>query len=467
MRRPGRTRTSCALETVARFPNGPVEHADGLHWDVPGLHQRGLAGLAAAGPVGQHRRGLVGRRLRPARDGRPARPPVVLPRPAQRGGRRRGARAGSRRGPLRPHRRAVPAVQHRLPARADSRLAGRRPDAARARPADVLADRQARASARTPRRPACSTCAPATGTPSSGAGRPRPRAARRRWSTRHAVGRLACVHGVERRLPVVAVGSHDTASAVVGVPMTEPDAAYISCGTWGLVGRRARPPVLTEASRARTSPTRAGSTAGPVPHQRDGHLAAVRDAARPWGGERPGGLARAAAAYDGAGARLRRRRTRASCRPDEHSDMPARIAELVPRARPSRARRPGRRSCAASSDSLAEAFAAAVERAAELSGRDVRRVHVVGGGAQNTLLCRLLADRCGLPVLAGPVEATALGNVLVQVARSAIGLVGGLEDLRSLVARTRPTRPPPTATRTESTPDEAPDAQAPRPARRC
>ncbi len=64
-------------------------------------------------------------------------------------------------------------------------------------------------------------------------------------------------------------------------------------------------------------------------------------------------------------------------------------------------------------------------------------MHVVGGGAQNALLCRLLADRLGLPVLAGPVEATALGNVLVQ-ARAHGVLSGSLEDLRALVARTQP-----------------------------
>ena len=65
----------------------------------------------------------------------------------------------------------------------------------------------------------------------------------------------------------------------------------------------------------------------------------------------------------------------------------------------------------------------------------MRRVHVVGGGAQNALLCRLLADRLGLPVLAGPVEATAIGNVLVQ-ARAHGVLSGSLEALRALVART-------------------------------
>ena len=63
-------------------------------------------------------------------------------------------------------------------------------------------------------------------------------------------------------LPVCAVGSHDTASAVVGVPLTGPDAAYISCGTWGLVGVELDKPVVTPESGPRTSPTRAASTAG-------------------------------------------------------------------------------------------------------------------------------------------------------------------------------------------------------------
>ena len=117
-------------------------------------------------------------------------------------------------------------------------------------------------------------------------------------------------------------------------------------------------------------------------------------------------------------------------------DMPARIADWCrEHDRPVPADRVALvRSIVAS---LAVGFAAAVQQAATLSGRDVRRVHVAGGGAQNTLLCRLLADRLGLPVLAGPVEATAIGNVLVQ-ARAHGALSGSLEHLRALVARTQP-----------------------------
>ena len=90
-------------------------------------------------------------------------------------------------------------------------------------------------------------------------------------------------------------------------------------------------------------------------------------------------------------------------------------------------------------DSLADAYGRTVREAARLSGRSVELVHLVGGGARNTLLCQLTADACGVPVLAGPVEATALGNVLVQARAS--GLVAGdLETLRALVRSTQDIR---------------------------
>ena len=85
-------------------------------------------------------------------------------------------------------------------------------------------------------------------------------------------------------------------------------------------------------------------------------------------------------------------------------------------------------------DSLAAAYAATVRRAAELAGSDVDVIHIVGGGSQNGLLCQQTADATGLPVTAGPVEATALGNVLVQ-ARAHGAVPQSLEELRSMVAR--------------------------------
>jgi rhamnulokinase len=82
--------------------------------------------------------------------------------------------------------------------------------------------------------------------------------------------------------------------------------------------------------------------------------------------------------------------------------------------------------------SLAHKYKLVLERLEAASGREVRTLHVIGGGAQNALLCQLTADVCGREVLAGPVEATALGNVLVQ-ARAA-GELGSLSDMRAVSA---------------------------------
>jgi rhamnulokinase len=89
-------------------------------------------------------------------------------------------------------------------------------------------------------------------------------------------------------------------------------------------------------------------------------------------------------------------------------------------------------------ESLAAGFARGVEQASALSGIPVETVHLVGGGARNRLLCQLVADRGGRPVVAGPVEATAIGNVLIQ-ARAHGLLHGDLDDLRDTMATALPT----------------------------
>jgi rhamnulokinase len=89
-------------------------------------------------------------------------------------------------------------------------------------------------------------------------------------------------------------------------------------------------------------------------------------------------------------------------------------------------------------DSLALAHRRAIREAQSLADRPVDVVHIVGGGARNELLCRLTADACGLPVVAGPAEAAALGNVLVQA--RAHRPSGDRAGMRDLVARTQPLR---------------------------
>ncbi|GAA3351002.1 rhamnulokinase family protein [Amorphoplanes nipponensis] len=226
---------------------------------------------------------------------------------------------------------------------------------------------------------------------------------------------------------VIAVGSHDTASAVVGVPAAGPDFAYISCGTWSLVGVELDAPVLTEASR-RANFTNEGGVDGTVRYLRNVMgLWPLQECLREWGSPDLPALLREAAAVPAFRAvvdlddpvflppgDMAGRLTRAGDRP------PSGRAEIV--------------RCVL--DSLALAHRRAVRQAQELSSRSVGAVHIVGGGARNELLCQLTADACGLPVLAGPVEATALGNVLVQ-ARAAGAISGDLPALRARLRETQ------------------------------
>ncbi|WP_420114017.1 rhamnulokinase [Pseudactinotalea sp.] len=236
-------------------------------------------------------------------------------------------------------------------------------------------------------------------------------------------------------VPVVAVGSHDTASAVVGVPAQRADFAYISCGTWSLVGVELDEPIRTEASRAKNFTNELGVD-GTVRYLRNVMgLWVLQESQRMWA-EQGHELELEALLADAAD--LPERRTVIDVdHPDflPPGDMPARIAEhaeasgqAIP-ATPAEVTR-----CIL--DSLAVAYRRAVRDAVELSGREVGVIHVVGGGSRNTLLMQLTADATGIEVVAGPEESTALGNVLVQArAMGALPQTAGLAELREVAAR--------------------------------
>ena len=234
---------------------------------------------------------------------------------------------------------------------------------------------------------------------------------------------------------VLAVGSHDTASAVVAVPMQSERSAYVSLGTWGLVGVELEQPVVTAESRLANFTNELGvdgrvrflrNVAGlfllteVLHHWR--FTAVDRDKLLDAAMELPRGPV-----FDVDDPRLA-----------TPGDMPRKVQDVIQDGGwpPPRRKAVLVRSIL---DSLALKMAATVREAAKLSGRDVETVHVVGGGAHNTHLCQLLADAVGLPVVAGPAEATALGNVLVQ-ARAHGTLRGDLDSLRALVAMTHELR---------------------------
>ncbi|GIG21198.1 carbohydrate kinase [Cellulomonas chitinilytica] len=232
---------------------------------------------------------------------------------------------------------------------------------------------------------------------------------------------------------VVAVGSHDTASAVAAVPMSEPaHAAYISSGTWSLVGVELPAPVRTEASRIANVTNELGVD-GTVRYLKNvAGLWLLSESQRTWRAE---GRTASLPELLAAAADVPTCRTVIDVDDPVFAapgDIPARIAEA---ARATGQAVPDDVAAVTRCilDSLALAYRRALRTVADLSGRDVRVVHVVGGGSRNELLCQLTADATGLPVLAGPAEGTAMGNLLVQA--WALGdLEGGLPAIREVVA---------------------------------
>ncbi|WP_082357991.1 rhamnulokinase [Arthrobacter alpinus] len=254
---------------------------------------------------------------------------------------------------------------------------------------------------------------------------------------------VAAQTGLAAATPVVAVGSHDTASAVAAVPAAKRNFAYISSGTWSLVGVELHAPVLTEASRLANFTNERGVDSTVRYLRNVGGLWLLSESMRSWEQEAAdagsptqhlGLLALlAAAAKEPTGGPLIDVDSTEYIAP---GNMPERIRAAVGATGGALETRPAAVvRCIV--ESLAAAYARTIRQAVELSGQPVEVIHIVGGGSQNDLLCQLTADATGLPVLAGPVEATALGNILIQ-ARAAGAAPATLAGLRSIVAAAYP-----------------------------
>jgi rhamnulokinase len=245
------------------------------------------------------------------------------------------------------------------------------------------------------------------------------------------IGTVLARHKEPGGTPVHAVAAHDTASAFVGTPVRGDDTAVLSSGTWSLLGIEVRDPVLGEEAAALNLTNERGLD-GTVRLLRNVMgLWLLQECRRAWS-ERGDALD-----YD----ELHRLACEAPSDvplfdPDgpallRSGDMPSLIASACAAAGQAEPSGPGElvRSILVS---LACKYRLVLEWLQQVTGRRVRALHVVGGGIRNTLLCQLTADVLGLPVLAGPEEATALGNVLVQA--RACGELGGLAQMRELVA---------------------------------
>jgi rhamnulokinase len=233
-------------------------------------------------------------------------------------------------------------------------------------------------------------------------------------------------------VPVIAPACHDTGSAVAAVPASGADHGYISSGTWSLVGVEVREPVITAESLANNF-TNEGGVGGTFRLLKNVQaLWLLQACRRAWAGQGQDlsyddlvRMAEAAPPFT------------ALVDPDDPSFlsppcMPAAIEGFCARTgQPPPQDRGATVRCVL--ESLALKYRWVLERIEEMQGQPVSAVHVVGGGCRNGLLCRFTADATGRPVLAGPVEATAAGNVIVQA--MALGHLASLEEGRALVRR--------------------------------
>jgi rhamnulokinase len=242
---------------------------------------------------------------------------------------------------------------------------------------------------------------------------------------------VAASTGLPQGTPIVSVASHDTASAVVAAPLAGQGSAFISSGTWSLVGVELEAPVVTpEARRANLTNERGFDGRTRLLKNVMG-LWLVQECRRAWlrEGDAP--------EYPALAELARTTPSGAVFDPDlpellAPGDMPARIraacanaGQDIPGDAPALMR--------AIFDSLACKYRLVLEQLEAVTGRDVDCVHVIGGGSQNHFLCQLTANVTRRVVRAGPAEAAALGNVLVQL--HAFGDVASLEQMRAIVAR--------------------------------
>jgi rhamnulokinase len=233
------------------------------------------------------------------------------------------------------------------------------------------------------------------------------------------------------QIPVIAPATHDTGSAVAAVPVSAgPDWCYISSGTWSLMGVELPEPLINDKS-LKYNYTNEGGVAGTIRFLKNiMGLWLVQECRRDWmknGKEFSyAELTKAAASATPQAALID---------PDHGpfgapGEMPAKIDAFCKRTGQTPPSDVGGyvRACL---DSLALTYRRTLEGLEDVLGRKINTIHIVGGGTQNELLTQITADACGRTVIAGPVEATAIGNILVQA--MATGDVKSLAEARTIV----------------------------------
>lgn len=245
------------------------------------------------------------------------------------------------------------------------------------------------------------------------------------------------VVGEYRGAKVIAGAGHDTQCAVTALPDPEANAAFLSCGTWSLLGCELDAPILTAQSRRMELSNERGAN-GKVNYLKNIiGLWLIQESRRQWGRE---GTSYSYAELERLA--LAAEPLRSFIDPDAPEftppgDIPGRVREFCRRTGQPVPETVGQvMRCIY--ESLALKYRFALSQLSANTGRRFTALHVLGGGAKDGLLCRMTADCAGIPVIAGPVEATALGNILIQL--TALGELSDLNEGRRLVAATQDLR---------------------------
>ena len=238
--------------------------------------------------------------------------------------------------------------------------------------------------------------------------------------------------GSYKGIDVIVPACHDTGSAVVAMPSTSANAAYLSSGTWSLLGLELKAPIISDAAYEANVTNEGGY---------DGAWRLLKNIMGLWVVDQ----CRAnwqAAGHDYSFAQLaamveRSAPFKAFIEPDDPvflppGDMPARVVDYC--------RRAGQPTPESDAEvmttvyvSLAYKYRYVLEQLIAVSGREVDVLHIIGGGSQNALLNQMTANAIGRPVIAGPSEATAAGNAIAQLI--AIGELGSVAEARAMLSR--------------------------------
>ena len=230
--------------------------------------------------------------------------------------------------------------------------------------------------------------------------------------------------------PVIAVGEHDTASAVVSVPTDKKDFVYISCGTWSLFGTELDAPNITEKGQA-SSYTNEGAYGGKIKFLTNiMGLWLIQESRRTWikqGNE--------LSFNDLEQAALKCESYKCFIDPDspefgKPGDIPKRVQKFCERTGQYVPQTIGE-IVRCIYESLALKYKNAFLNLQDITGKDFGGIHIVGGGTKDPLLCRMTAEACNTNVFAGPIEATALGNIAVQM--MALGEIKDLTEARGII----------------------------------